>query len=135
MTWGIVELPSEPGKLSVYATEAYYGPVPGRVRRFVYRTDGFVSLRAGKRKGHVTTKSLRFGKGDLTLNYAANAGGSLIVERLDRDDKVVAKSKPLTGDSISGKVKWASGEPFQEDGTGSFRFHLVKADLYSMKFE
>jgi hypothetical protein len=135
MTWGIVELPSEPGKLSVYATEAYYGPVPGRVRRFVYRTDGFVSLRAGKRKGHVTTKSLRFGKGDLTLNYAANAGGSLIVERLDRDGKVIAKSKPLTGDSISEKVEWASGEPFQEDGTGSFRFHLVKADLYSMKFE
>jgi hypothetical protein len=135
MTWGVVELPSEPGKLSVYATEAYYGPVPGRVRRFVYRTDGFVSLRSGKRKGHVTTKSLRFGKGDLTLNYAANAGGSLIVERLDRDGKVVAKSKPLTGDSISEKVEWASGEPFQEDGTGSFRFHLVKADLYSLKFE
>jgi len=135
MTWGIVELPSEPGKLSVYATEAYYGPVPGRVRRFVYRTDGFVSLRAGKRNGHVTTKSLRFGKGDLTLNYAANAGGSLIVERLDREGKVVAKSKPLTGDSISEKVEWASGEPFQEDGTGSFRFYLVKADLYSMKFE
>jgi len=135
MTWGIVELPSEPGKLSVYATEAYYGPVPGRVRRFVYRTDGFVSLRAGKRKGHVTTKSLRFGKGDLTLNYAANAGGSLIVERLDRDGKVIAKSKPLTGDSISEKVEWASGEPFQEDETGSFRFHLVKADLYSMNFE
>jgi len=135
MTWGMVELPDEPGKLSVYATEAYYGPVPGRVRRFVYRVDGFVSLNAGAQGGTVVTKPLQFGQGDLHLNYVTQEGGSLVVEKLDDDGKVVATSKPLTGDAIAAKVEWQGESPFQKAGTAVLRFQVKNADLYSMQFE
>lgn len=135
MVWGMVELPDEPGKLSVYATEAYYGPVPGRVRRFVYRADGFVSLRGSEKGGSVVTKLLRAGEGALVLNYAAAEGGSVVVERLNEAGDVVAKSAPLTGDSVSARVHRADGSPFQENGMGVFRFHLKNADLYAMRVE
>jgi hypothetical protein len=135
MTWGMVELPSEPGKISVYATEAYYGTVPGRVRRFVYRVDGFVSLRAGKDGGVVLTKPLRFKGKEMILNYATGEGGSVEVERLDADGKTVATSRPLTGDGVATRVEWRSGVPFQENGEGSFRFELKDADLFSLRFE
>ncbi|MCB1079962.1 MAG: hypothetical protein KDM64_19235, partial [Verrucomicrobiae bacterium] len=67
MTWGILSLPGRPDELSVYATEAYYGPVPGRVRRFTYRLDGFVSLRAGSDGGEMLTKPLSFAGKNLTV--------------------------------------------------------------------
>lgn len=133
MTWGMVELPQEPGKLSVYATEAYYGPVPGRVRRFVYRTDGFVALSAGEKGGAVVTKPLRFGNGELVLNYAARDGGSVIVERLDKNGDTVVKSKPLSGDSVDAIVEWET--ELGDTDTGTFRFRMKNADLFSMKFE
>ena len=135
MVWGMVELPDEPGKLSVYATEAYYGPVPGRVRRFVYRADGFVSLHVASEGGTVVTKELEFGKGDLHLNYVTEENGSVVVERLNEKGEVVAKSKPLKGDSTDATVEWKNGTPFQESGKGVFRFLLKNADLYSMKFD
>ncbi|MDF1860589.1 MAG: hypothetical protein P1U87_10260 [Verrucomicrobiales bacterium] len=135
MVWGMVELPSEPGKLSVYATEAYYGPVPGRVRRFVYRADGFVSLRGSEKGGRVVTNPFQAGKGSLVLNYTVRKGGSLLVERLNEKGEVLAKSKPLKGDSIAAPVEWANGTPFQEGGARKLRFTLRNADLYSMKYE
>ena len=46
MTWGLLELPGRPNELSVYATEAYYAGPGSRVRRFTFRTDGFVSVHA-----------------------------------------------------------------------------------------
>ena len=133
MVWGHIELPQEPGRISVYATEAYYGPVPGRVRRFVYRTDGFVSLRAGNEGGTATTRPLKFGEETLVLNYAANEGGSVVVEWLDENGNVATESKPLRGDEIAAKVDWKSApEPSK---TGKIRFRLENADLYSMRFE
>lgn len=135
MTWGLVELPGEPGKLTVYATEAYYGPVPGRVRRFVYRTDGFVSIRAGEEEGVILTKPFRFRGDRLILNYATSEGGAVVVERLDAGGKVVSTSKPLSGDEVAAQVEWQSGIPFQESGEATLRFRLRNADLYSLRFE
>lgn len=55
MAWGMFQLPGKPNEISVYASENYYEPTPGRVRRFVYRVDGFVALRGGEEGGQVTT--------------------------------------------------------------------------------
>src|SRR5690606_7220159 len=54
MTWGMFQLPHRPDEISVYGTENYYEPTPGRLRRFVYRVDGFVALRSGTEGGAVT---------------------------------------------------------------------------------
>lgn len=135
MTWGLVQLSSEPGKLSVYATEAYYGPVPGRVRRFVYRTDGFVSFRAGENEGTILTKPLKFTGQNLVLNYSATKGGSLVVERLDSSGKIDAISNPLSGDSIAEPVIWNNDSHLPTEGIITLRFRLKNADLYSLRFE
>ena len=62
MTWGMVEIPDRSNHLSVYATEAYYTGPDTRVRRFEYRKDGFVSLRAGAKGGLLVTKPLALGR-------------------------------------------------------------------------
>ncbi|MCB1235560.1 MAG: hypothetical protein KDM91_10855 [Verrucomicrobiae bacterium] len=136
MTWGMVQLPGKPDEISVYATEAYYGPVPGRVRRFVYRLDGFVSLRAAGEPGEVLTKAVAYRGNHLTLNYAAREGGSVSVELLDPKGATLAKSEPLTGDSVKATVKWDNGEPIaaQAGKPVHLRFTLQNADLYSMRF-
>ena len=46
MAWGLLQLPGNDRELSVYATEAYYAGPGSRVRRFTFRTDGFVSVHA-----------------------------------------------------------------------------------------
>lgn len=134
MTWGMVELPGEPGRISVYATEAYYGPVPGRVRRFVYRADGFVSLQAGEEEGIVITKPLRFRGTIPVLNFATGDGGSVVVESLGDDGAMLAESEPLVGDTVAARVEWKDGGQLPE-GEGTFRFRLKNADLFSIRFE
>lgn len=135
MVWGLVELPAEPGKMSVYATEAYYGPVPGRVRRFVYRTDGFVSLRSREKEGVVRTRPLRYIGKQLLLNYSVSKGGSIVVEQVDENGETVAVSQQLTGDSVSAPVEWKDGEGLPERGVVTLQFRLENADLFSMKFD
>lgn len=134
MTWGMVELPGEPGRISVYATEAYYGPVPGRVRRFVYRADGFVSLQAGEEEGIVITKPLRFRGTIPVLNFTTGDGGSVVVESLGDDGAMLAESEPLVGDTVAARVEWKDGGQLPE-GEGTFRFRLKNADLFSIRFE
>lgn len=135
MTWGMLSLPGKPDEISVYATEAYYGPVPGRVRRFVYRVDGFVSLQAGADGGQALTKPVNFQGSDLVLNYATEEGGSVTVELMD-ETGVVMSSKPLEGDSVSAKVEWNEGATLQslEGKHLRLRIQLKNADLYSMQF-
>ena len=55
MTWGMVQLPGNNREYSVYATEAYYTGPDSRVRRFVYRVDGFVSATADSSGGRLLT--------------------------------------------------------------------------------
>jgi len=142
MTWGILSLPGKPDEVSVYATEAYYGPVPGRVRRFTYRVDGFVSLRSGVEGGEFQTRQLTFDGSELVLNYAAQENGFVRVEILDSNGKPLAglsaqDALPLTGDSTRARVLW-KGSPDLADHVGkpvTLRFELQNADLYSMRFE
>lgn len=141
MTWGMFTLPGKPDEISVYATEAYYGPVPGRVRRFSYRIDGFVSLQAGDKGGEVISKAL-IGKGaTLEVNCAVRDGGSLQAELQDAEGNALpgyalADSDAFSGDDTAAKLTWAgksdlsafAGQPMR------VRFAISKADLYSMRF-
>ena len=142
MTWGMLQLPGEPDQISVYATEAYYGPVPGRVRRFVYRLDGFVSLRGGEEGGELLTKPVTFSGNHLAINYATLAkGGSVTVELADADGAPIkgfslAEAEPLTGDSVKATASWKGGHDLSELAGQPIRvrFLLKQADLFSMRF-
>ena len=100
MVWGMFQLPGKPGEISVYGTENYYERTPGRVRRFVYRVDGFVALSGGADGGSVTTKPLKFKGQRLLLNYVVHSGGTLTVEALDESGKLTGESEPLKGDAV-----------------------------------
>ncbi len=141
MTNALLSLPGEPGKLSVYATEAYYGPVPGRVRRFTYRVDGFVALQAGSATGILETVPVTFKGSHLTLNYKARENGSVRVELSGADGSPlpgfsIAESQPLTGDEVKATVRWQSGHDVA-GLTGQpivVRIEAKHAELYSMRF-
>lgn len=142
MTWGLFSLPGKPEELSVYATEAYYGPVPGRVRRFAYRLDGFVSLRGGADGGTMLSKPMTFSGNHLQLNYRAlDESGSIRVQISDENgaplegfsaDDCIA----LTGDSVKQTVKWKGGHDLSElaGKPVQVQFFLKNAELFSMRF-
>lgn len=134
MVWGMFSLPGEPNEISVYGTENYYEKSPGRLRRFVYRVDGFVALRGGSAGGRVTTKPLSYSGERLLLNYVVKAGGELTIEVLNATGEVIGKSKMLSGDNVDSPVEWDLKPEF---GTGDIqlRFALKNADLYSFQFE
>lgn len=141
MALGMLQLPGKPDEISVYAKEAYRGYGPVRLRRFVYRLDGFVSITAGAEGGEMVTKPLIFTGKNLVVNYKVREGGSLRVEIMDENGKVLkdfalADCEPLTGDSTKAVVQWKgnsdlSGAP--SDECVRFRFVMKNADLYSIK--
>jgi hypothetical protein len=134
MAWGMVQLPGLPHQISVYATENYYEPTPGRVRRFVYRVDGFVAARGGTTGGQLTTKPLHYHGQRLLLNYVVRPGGTLGVEVLEESGSVVGRSKPLYGDAVDGPVDWEQ-EPHLSHGVVQLRFTIKNADVFSLRFD
>lgn len=134
MTWGMFQLPSNLKEISVYATENYYEPTPGRVRRFVYRVDGFVALRGGDQGGTMTTKLLRHKGKKLLLNYKVGENGFLKVEVIDETGDLIGKSVSLRGDAVDSLVQWAQDPRFNGSAV-RLRFTLKNADLYSLRFD
>lgn len=142
MTWGLFPLPGKPHEMSVYATEAYYGPVPGRVRRFVYRLDGFVSRRAGSAGGEILTRPLIFSGHHLSLNYASLGKGGQVRVAIETDEGetlpgfTLEDAVPLEGDSVKATVRWKDGSDLSSlaGKPVRLRFALENADLFSLRF-
>jgi len=134
MAWGMFPLPGKPNEISVYATENYYEPTPGRVRRFVYRVDGFVAVRGGEQVGEMTTKPLRYKGNRLLLNYVVRTGGYLTVEAFNETGKIVGKSKSLGGEAVDATVAWEQNPKFSQ-GVVQLRFTLKNADVFSLRFD
>ncbi len=142
MVNGLVQIPSEPGRMSVFATEAYYVGPDTRVRRFSYRTDGFVALHSGQKGGELATKPIQFSGNELVLNYSAKKGGSVKVELQNADGTPISgfsskDCKPLKGDSIQQMVHWEKGGKSLKELSGKtirVKFLLSHADLFSFQF-
>jgi hypothetical protein len=110
-------------------------------RRYVLRTDGFVSVNAGWEGGEMVTKVLEFIGSELVLNYSTSAAGSVRVEMQSPDGNALphyglADCLPLVGDEIEGVVRWRYSRDL---GTLSgqqvrVRYVMRDADLYSMRF-
>ena len=136
MAWGVVQLPGNEKELSVYATEAYYTGPDCRLRRFRYRVDGFVSVRASEKGGELLTKPLTFDGSELFVNCKTGAGGSLQIQLETPDGKPLASSEPFSGDAIGRRVKWTSRDSLGSIAGQPVRLRLVlkNADLYSIRF-
>jgi hypothetical protein len=137
MCHGLVQLPGEERELSVYATEAYYRGPGSRVRRFVFRLDGFVSLHA-KAQARIVTKPLVFTGSELRLNLVSR--GPSRVELLDVAGQPLAgfaasDCLPIQGDFIDHRVVWRAGRLQAWAGKPvRLCFSLDQADLYALQF-
>ena len=143
--WGILSLPSsvagEPDELSIYVTESYYAGPASRLRRYTYRLDGFVSVRAPLAGGEMTTRLIRFSGSRLVVNYSTSAAGSLRVEIQDETGRPIPgyslqDSRELFGDSVEQTVSWKGMSDLSSlaGRTVRLRFLLKDADLYSLRF-
>jgi hypothetical protein len=141
MAWGLVTLPGRDDEYSVYATEAYYTGPDSRLRRFVFRVDGFVSVHAGQPGGTFLTKSIEFDGKKLIFNFKTGAKGSI---RCGLDDGA-GKAIPgfsvddcvaLRGDDAGRAVTWKRGGDVSHlAGTAvRIRVQMMHADLFSFAF-
>ena len=141
MTWGLVQLPGNDNEYSVYATEAYYTGPDSRVRRFTFRSDGFVSLRGGPESGALVTKPLRFIGDQLQLNLTTRERGSVRVELQSAageplDGFSLDDCQPLAGASLARTVSWKGGDLSKLVGQAiRIRFVVHDADVYSFRFQ
>jgi len=140
MARGVLALPGNDRELSVYGTEAYYQGPASRLRRFTFRTDGFVSATAVE-AGELLSKPLVFAGKELSINARTARGGSLRVEVQDAAGKplpgyAAADCQAFAGDAIDHRVCWQGG-----NNVGSLagmpirlRFVLSAADLFALQF-
>ncbi|MCA9068236.1 MAG: hypothetical protein KDA84_04900, partial [Planctomycetaceae bacterium] len=141
MANGLVQLPGKPNEYSVYGTEAYYTGPDSRLRRFTYRVDGFVSLRAKPKGGELVTKPITFTGDQLSLNFQTGEQGGLQVEIQDDDGQPIKGFKlsdcqPIKGDEIDQKVSWKNTDLAQLVGQPvRLRFVLKDGDLFSYQFQ
>ena len=141
MANGLVTLPGREGEWSVYASESYYDGPDSRLRRFSFRRDGLVSLRADEQGGEVITRPFQFEGDQLILNYATRKGGSIRVELQTAEGKVIApfdleSCHPLEGDDTAAVVSWKLGDGLIRHSSEPvrLRLRLKDADLYSLHF-
>jgi hypothetical protein len=141
MTSGLLSLPNQDRELSVYATEAYYEGPGSRVRRFTFRTDGFVSLHAGNGKVESVTRPVTFDGKSLSMNFKTAEKGRIRVELQRPDGSAIPgfaldDSIPFEGDQIEHTARWKEGADLAKVGGQPvrMRFELVNADLYSFRF-
>lgn len=143
MAHGLIEIPSEPGRMSVFGTEAYYEGPDTRVRRFSYRTDGFVALRTDKGGEELITKPIVFSGKELELNYRTIDKGHIRIAILDEGGKPIPgfdieDSECLTGDRINAVMTWKGNESRLHELAGKpvrLKFRMSLAEVYSFKFQ
>ncbi len=138
MTRGLLALPGQEREISVYATEAYYKGPGSRVRRFVFRTDGFVSARA-EGKGDMVTKPLTFTGNELIVNLVSK--GRSAFELQDEAGQPIPgftlnDCMPFSGDEVAHCIQWKGGSlPSLVGKTIRLRAALEQADWYSFQFK
>ena len=140
MARGVLQLPSDDNQLSVYATEAYYTGPDSRLRRFTYRTDGFVSLHAGENKGSVITHDFVFNAEELLVNVKSQANGFIRVGFYEPNQNPISgfgldDCEPFHGDSIGERIRW-KGDPSLKAISGQAVRMIIEirnADVFSFQ--
>lgn len=135
---GVVQ--TGPAEMSFYVAECYAQP-RNQLRRYSLRLDGFSSVRAPLKGGELLTRPLTFAGGELELNYATSAAGSLRVEIRDAENRPLPGYRlrdavDIFGNRIAGRARWRHGTDVSGlAGTPvRLRFVMRDADLYSLRF-
>jgi hypothetical protein len=133
--------PELPNEISLHFNEGAWRDEMHRLRRYTIRLDGFASLHAPLSGGELTTKSLVYTGGRLSLNYSTSAAGSLRVEIQDATGTPIPgftleDAEDLYGDSIDQNAAWRHGTDVSRLAGQEvrIRFALGDGDLYSFQF-
>lgn len=101
------------------------------------RRDGFASMEAGRKKGTLLTRPVKFSGKHLFVNVDCPQG-ELRVEVLDEQNRVLKQftakaSKRIRTDKTLYKVEWEKGDDLSAlaGKPVKFRFHLTNGKLYS----
>ncbi|MAV36880.1 MAG: hypothetical protein CMJ59_15635 [Planctomycetaceae bacterium] len=132
--------PTGPTEMSIYVNR-HNGQPSSHVRRYVFRTDGLVSIHAPFTGGSFVTPALIFSGQGLQINYATSAVGSIRVEVQDAQGAALPglaleDCVEMFGDEISRTVKWKSAARLEKLAGHPIRLRFVMqdADLYSLRF-
>lgn len=127
-------------ELSLYVARRWGDPTV-HVRRYVLRTDGFVSVNASYAGGQLVTKPFVFKGRELVMNYATSAAGSVRVALAGANGRAIPgfaleNCPEIYGDEVEHVVRW-TGQPDLARLVGRpvrLHFQLKDADLYSIRF-
>ena len=92
--------------------------------------DRFVSLGASFDGGTILTKPMTLAGTALHLNADADFG-TITMEILNNDGEAIAKSAPISQDSLDITVTWEDGGLSGTENPVALRFHLQNARLYA----
>jgi len=139
---GLVPMVNNPAEYSVYASEDRRTGTSMRLRRFAYRTDGFVTVNTSTKPGHLYTKPLVFEGDQLSLNFQTGIQGQLQLELLNLEGKPLpgfslADCTPIMGNHLEKHVQWKHGTSVTRLMGRPVRLHFVmrQCDLYSFQFQ
>jgi hypothetical protein len=135
---GVLQLPDDPAHMSIYGTEAYYTGLDSRVRRFEYRTDGFVALQA--KQAEIVTYPVVIGGQAIFINARTKKGGSIVVSLLDTAGKAIpgytAKDAiAFSNNQIAAEIKWRDGRSLEAlfGKAVKLQISMTGAELFSLQ--
>lgn len=132
------EFPSKENEISMYMHEGARTGKGAYLYRYTLRLDGFASYHSDFETSVVTTKPFIFEGKELSINFETSAIGSVFVDVLDMDGKLMEqyRSCELFGNAYdrtvwfgeSADVSELAGKPVR------LRFTMSDADIYSFVF-
>lgn len=101
-----------------------------------WKLDRFVSADGPAEGGRLTTVPIQYHGCRLVLNASTAAGGRVSVNLFDLQGKCLARSRPITGDSLRHAVQWDTGADIARwaGQPVELRFELQDARLFSFGF-
>jgi hypothetical protein len=118
-----------------YRHSPYKGPDKGisggRIGFATIQRDRFVSLGASFDGGQIVTRPIKLGSRTLHINAKANFG-EILVEILDEQGRVIAKSVPIRADSLRVPVQWEDRNAVMKLAAARLRITLTNALLFAI---
>jgi hypothetical protein len=137
---GLVQTPGrfagEPDELSIYVFNHHWMPEKVELIRYVYRRDGFASVKAGYQPKTLRTPAFTFEGEELLLNFRTSARGGIFLQILDEKGLPVDgyRTCEIFGDSPERIVDFDRPLSELQGKTVYFEFTMRDAEIYAMRF-
>ncbi len=138
---GLFETPSpfrnSPPELSLIVGNHHWMDSPVELVRYVFRRDGFASVKATYKKQTLLTKPFTFDGDILKLNFATSARGGIKIRILDESNTPIEgySTYEIFGDSVDRTIDFDSPLSALSGRTVKLEFIMSDAEIFSMTLE